>query len=261
MLEESIAEVRDDAVADDAAGAAGFEQPARLIQWAEREGYAPSSRARLGSMATALTITFGLLGVITQAGFVAHPAPRSQPLVVDLIALPPPEPPLRRSPVSDTPARVPLPKQFKPVVMADAARPIVVPIAVAAETAPTPPIAPTSPSVTISSTPVPDRSAAAVPASPAVRTADLSVRLLSAPPPRYPIESRRRWEQGDVVLSVLLGTDGRVQDISVVRSSGSGRLDKAALAAVSRWRWSPIIEAGVPAMVRGVVTLPFVLQG
>jgi len=63
------------------------------------------------------------------------------------------------------------------------------------------------------------------------------------------------------VLSVLLGTDGRVQDISVVRSSGSGRLDKAALAAVSRWRWSPIIEAGVPAMVRGVVTLPFVLQG
>ncbi|OYX16719.1 MAG: hypothetical protein B7Z07_02190 [Sphingomonadales bacterium 32-67-7] len=75
-----------------------------------------------------------------------------------------------------------------------------------------------------------------------------------------PIESRRRREQGEVVLNVLLDTDGRVQEISVARSSGSDRLDKAALAAVSRWRWSPMIEAGAPAMVCGVVTLPFALQ-
>ncbi len=59
---------------------------------------------------------------------------------------------------------------------------------------------------------------------------------------------------------MLLDTVGRVLEISVARSSGSDRLDKAALAAVSRWRWLPLIEAGVPAMVCGVVTIPFVLQ-
>ena len=53
--------------------------------------------------------------------------------------------------------------------------------------------------------------------------------MISATPPRYPEMSRRLHEQGTVYLSVLVGTDGAVSEISVSRSSGSARLDKAAL--------------------------------
>jgi protein TonB len=49
--------------------------------------------------------------------------------------------------------------------------------------------------------------------------------------------------------------------VSVSRSSGFARLDKAALDAVRRWRWSPLVRGGVPVMVRGIVDIPFVLQG
>jgi TonB family protein len=47
--------------------------------------------------------------------------------------------------------------------------------------------------------------------------------------PTYPLESRRLREEGTVVLNLLLGTSGRVEEIAVSASSGSPRLDKAAL--------------------------------
>jgi periplasmic protein TonB len=49
--------------------------------------------------------------------------------------------------------------------------------------------------------------------------------------------------------------------VSVARSSGFDRLDKAALDAVRRWRWSPTLRDGAPVSVRGTVDIPFVLQG
>lgn len=90
---------------------------------------------------------------------------------------------------------------------------------------------------------------------------DLDSKMISAKPPRYPIESRRNHEQGTVVLTVLLSTSGSVSDVSVARSSGSPRLDRAALDAVRRWLWSPTVVNGEPVMVRGIVEIPFVLQG
>lgn len=100
----------------------------------------------------------------------------------------------------------------------------------------------------------------APPASPAtVQGGDLGTRVLSAPPPRYPVQSRRRREQGTVELLLTLGPDGLVETISVSRSSGFERLDDAALSAVRRWRWEPAVQAGAPVRVRGIVAIPFVL--
>lgn len=89
---------------------------------------------------------------------------------------------------------------------------------------------------------------------------EISARMVSANPPRYPMDSRRAREQGTVVLSVLLATDGRVSDIGIARSSGFSRLDRAALEAVRGWRWSPLMRDGNPVMARGIVTIPFILQ-
>src|SRR5690606_28958396 len=77
---------------------------------------------------------------------------------------------------------------------------------------------------------------------------------------RVPLESRRRHEEGVVVLAVLLSTEGRVTDISIARSSGFPRLDEAAMDAVADWRWSPLVRDGEPVMVRGMVRIPFIRE-
>ncbi|TAK08863.1 MAG: energy transducer TonB, partial [Rhizorhabdus sp.] len=86
-------------------------------------------------------------------------------------------------------------------------------------------------------------------------------RMIEGRPPRYPLESRRRKEQGTVLLRLLIGTDGRVAQISIAQSSGFERLDQAALQAARSWRWQPMIRDGQPVEVRGVMPIPFVLQG
>jgi protein TonB len=52
-----------------------------------------------------------------------------------------------------------------------------------------------------------------------------------------------------------------VASVNVATSSGFYRLDRAALNAVRKWRWSPMKSNGQPMIVRGFVTLPFVLRG
>ena len=73
---------------------------------------------------------------------------------------------------------------------------------------------------------------------------DLGTQMVSGKPPRYPVDCRRRREQGTVVLALTLGVDGAVQSISVARSSGFPRLDEAALGAVRSWRWAPVLRGG-----------------
>jgi len=92
-----------------------------------------------------------------------------------------------------------------------------------------------------------------------VNVGDLSSKMVKLVAPRYPVESRRRKEQGTVYLLVMLGTDGAVADLRVARSSGHERLDKAALDAVRKWRWSPTIRNGEAVPVQGTVDIPFIL--
>ncbi|MCJ2184421.1 energy transducer TonB, partial [Novosphingobium sp. 1949] len=117
--------------------------------------------------------------------------------------------------------------------------------------------APPAPAAPVANESAPVQAAAA---SSTVEGGDLSSRLLAAQPPSYPVESRRAHEQGTVQLLVLVGTDGRVSEISLASSSGSDRLDKAALRAVRHWRWMPTLRGGVAVLVRGIVTIPFVLR-
>jgi protein TonB len=138
----------------------------------------------------------------------------------------------------------------------------------------TPP--PIAPAIAVSSEPAPASppsvvQPAAVPGPPAppvvaagpatVQGGDLMARMIAGKPPRYPLESRRKREQGTVVLSLTVGVDGRVATISIAQSSGTSRLDDAARDAVRNWRWEPMMRNGQPVQVRGLVEIPFVLQG
>ena len=61
--------------------------------------------------------------------------------------------------------------------------------------------------------------------------------LLQRVEPEYPEDARQRHIEGPVVLKVLVGTDGAVQELKVV--SGDPLLAKAATDAVRRWRFQP----------------------
>lgn len=57
--------------------------------------------------------------------------------------------------------------------------------------------------------------------------------------PRYPRGARSRGEEGDVTVEAAVGSDGRVIDAEIVRSSRSAELDAAALKAVRESRFRP----------------------
>lgn len=162
------------------------------------------------------------------------------PLVVDLIAEAAPPP-------ADVPP--------EPEVVPEEIVPLVV----------TPPqivqtITPPVPQVVVA--PPPARPAPPVAATPSgpVTVGNLDERLLEGSPPRYPMESRRKREEGTVVLRLLIDSEGRVADISVAESSGFTRLDQAALQAIRKWRWQPTIRNGQPVEVRGLYSMPFKLS-
>ena len=65
-------------------------------------------------------------------------------------------------------------------------------------------------------------------------------------PPPYPPSARRLREEGDVRLAVHIDERGLVTEVRVVRSSGSPRLDSAAIETVKKWRFVPATVNGQP---------------
>ncbi len=167
--------------------------------------------------------------------------------VVNLTPAPPPPP---STPEQQTPRKVAIVTP-RPMVIIPQPSPVSIPTT----PDPVPQPTPSAPATASTAPPAP-------PAPPSVvQASDLGSRMVSGKAPSYPLESRRKHEVGTVVLSLTLGYDGRVASIAVSSSSGFSRLDDAALSAVRKWRWEPIMRGGQPVMVRGMVEIPFVLQG
>lgn len=62
--------------------------------------------------------------------------------------------------------------------------------------------------------------------------------------PGYPPESVARNEEGTVWFDLYLSETGGIVELRIARSSGYPRLDRAAAAAVSRWRFLPSRRLG-----------------
>ena len=104
-------------------------------------------------------------------------------------------------------------------------------------------------------------------AGPAVQKAEAKVELPSSdadylhnPKPAYPPLSKRRNEQGRVVVRVLIGADGAAQKADVKVSSGFERLDKSALETALTWRYVPGKRGGVAETMWVDVPINFVLE-
>ena len=69
---------------------------------------------------------------------------------------------------------------------------------------------------------------------------------LNNPKPKYPELSREMGEEGRVGLTVTVEPNGSPSSVSVSRSSGYPRLDKAAERAVRGYRFKPATRGGTP---------------
>lgn len=67
----------------------------------------------------------------------------------------------------------------------------------------------------------------------------VQVSYAYSPTPEYPEKARREGREGRVLLRVLVDEQGRSKSTEVNRSSGSEALDRAAVQAIRRWRFSP----------------------
>ena len=84
---------------------------------------------------------------------------------------------------------------------------------------------------------------------------DTGAELKELPTPTYPAESRRRGEQGTVLLEIEVLADGSVGAIRVIESPGHPRLVEAAVAAMRRAKLQPV-QAGAKAQTRWI-RIPF----
>lgn len=74
---------------------------------------------------------------------------------------------------------------------------------------------------------------------------------------QYPPASIRYGEEGNVVVTYLIQTDGQVADIKIVKSSGYERLDKVATDTVAALHFSPARIAGTAIVIKRTRSFKF----
>ena len=76
----------------------------------------------------------------------------------------------------------------------------------------------------------------------------------------YPAESIPLQEQGVAIVAYTVRTDGVVDELTIIQSSGSVRLDDAAMAIVGKWRFKPAMQNGRAVPWRQKSNVAFVLR-
>jgi protein TonB len=95
----------------------------------------------------------------------------------------------------------------------------------------------------------------------AYQSPSFNAAYLNNPAPAYPSVSRRLGEQGLVLLQVQVTADGTAGSVALQTSSGSTRLDQAALEAVKKWRFVPAKHGEQPVSASVVVPVRFSIEG
>lgn len=177
-----------------------------------------------------------------------HPSVPEAPQVMSVALITPaPMPVAKPAPTPPPPKPLPQPKPQAPAAKA-----------VKSEQAP----APTPASIT-SAAPPPPAPAAAAPAAAApapVVEARFDADYLQNPRPTYPAASRRLGEQGKVWLRAHVLPNGSTDNVELKQTSGSPRLDAAALEAVKRWRFVPARQGGEAVAAWVVIPISFSLE-
>jgi protein TonB len=227
-------------------------------------GAAPASSARMNSRvwtatAAVAAIHVALLAVVltlrhdlvqppiesrVMTAELLAPAPVAAPVALQSIAPPPPKP---TPPVHTRPKVQPKPvltSKPTPTPLPQAAAPSATPVAAAD---PTPP---TSAAPPAQAAPAIGRPTLEISAPKNVSHIDCNMAT-----PDYPALSKRRGETGTASVTVVIGLTGKVESVSLKKSSGFSRLDDAAVAAAHASSCKPYLENGQP--IRATATQPY----
>ena len=84
-----------------------------------------------------------------------------------------------------------------------------------------------------------------------------NAKLIKQPKPEYPALAEAAGIQGTVKFEAIIGKDGTIHDLKIL--SGHPLLVKAAVEAVSRWRYQPTLLNGEPVEVITEIDVNFTL--
>jgi protein TonB len=186
--------------------------------------------------------------------------PVAEPIMISLLSAP------QAAPQKPTPPAAHIEKIQKPIkkpVKTPVSKPVVPAIK---------PSLPVSPPVEQASVPAPSTSSPTAepevkptnnnPAdTQAFQSPSFNAAYLNNPAPTYPSISRRLGEQGLVSLRVQVTVDGAAGSVELQTSSGSSRLDQAALEAVKKWQFVPAKRGDQPVSASVVVPIRFSIEG
>ncbi len=209
-------------------------------------GYDPGAGHRPIAAAFAIGLPAALVVAVALSPMIVEPAPVIAPIQGTLIELPPPPAP---------------PPDPKPEIKAQPKS------AQATETLDTLVKLPTAPdNSVIKGPPVldpPPPIAGPVhldPAPPKLVLVEVDPRFAGQFQPEYPLREQRAGLEGSVTLRVLIGTDGRVKAVELVRADRPGFFEAAKKRALSKWRFRPATRGGTPEESWKEMTVRFQIQ-
>jgi len=216
---------------------------AKIHAWGD-----PDPRNRLAGVAIAVLFHVIAIVALLQYEPVRSAFTDAVPVMVSLIA---------PQPIVEKPTEPPKPLPVEPRVQFPTP-PQPQQIITATTEAPQPALAPAPPPpAPVAVAPQPPAPVVAVPVMPPNFNAD----YLDNPPLAYPPLSRRMGEQGKVLLRVLVNPKGTADKVELRSSSGSSRLDDAALDVVKRWRFVPARQGDQPVAAWVTIPITFSLKG
>lgn len=85
-----------------------------------------------------------------------------------------------------------------------------------------------------------------------------NMTLVSKVTPVYPPEAKKARVSGTVELSAIIGKDGTVEDLTVVK--GAPELAQSAMDAVRQWKYQPYLLNGDPVEVKTTINVIYSLR-
>ena len=95
---------------------------------------------------------------------------------------------------------------------------------------------------------------------PVLRDPALDQRYIDNFQPNYPSDERLAGRGGRVVVSVLIGTDGRVKDVRQVSAASSAFFEATRKQALAKWRFKPGTKDGEAVEAWHTMAVSFVLN-
>ncbi len=181
-----------------------------------------------------------------------RPAPIADPVPASVTAAPSPKP-------EWAPGRPRIARRSREMAFVSSSRPSP-PLAEPSAVADAPAVSTAAPSLPPASAPATGVRASAPTASGGDGALSAEPRYRTKPKPDYPLPSKRRREEGTVLVNVRVQADGAPAAVSLNRSCGYPLLDRAALDAVRRSTFEPELAAGVPVASLHVIRLRFSLD-